>query len=219
MPRAVAARPRDQRGYPVPAITPWQDEVPQFAELSAQRMFLCAVQGRCTVCGLPLGDEPVWRVVDHENAELVAAALTAGTSLINEAPAFEGPAHRACALYSAAVCPYLAGPTARRSQAVSIPNLVIIDKGEARGPAGAVVAFDGCRAELAHGKLAFFYGQPVDMIEYQRGDDLLDSLAAAVRGEPDDLPRAPAWLRDDEGAAQQAFEAEVQKITRQAKPR
>lgn len=214
VPRAVAARPRDERGYPVPAVTPWRDGVPQFAELDARRMFLCAVQRRCTVCGLLLGDGLVWRVVDGENAKLTAAALESGTPLTNAAPAFEGPGHLACMLYSAAVCPYLAGPTARRSRTVAIPDLLTVVKGDARGEGGGVVAFDGCEVELIHGTLAYFYGQAVDMIAYERADDLLAPLAEAMTNDVDGHQPTPALLLTDEEATQQAFEAEVQKIRR-----
>jgi hypothetical protein len=216
VPRAVAARPRDERGYPVPAVTPWRDGVPQFAELDARRMFLCAVRERCTVCGLPLGEGPFWRVVDGEHAELTAAALEGAVPVTNAAPAFEGPGHLACMLYSASVCPYLAGPTARRSRTVTIPDLLTLAKGEARGEGGGVVAFDGYRAELLQGRLAYFYGQTVDMIAYERADDLLEPLAEVLQTDSADLPPAPTWLLDDEDATRQAFDAEVQRMKRRA---
>src|SRR5262249_30614834 len=40
MPPAVAARPRDDRGYPVPAITPWLDGRPMFAATSTSRTLI-----------------------------------------------------------------------------------------------------------------------------------------------------------------------------------
>ena len=114
MPAVVAARPRDVRGYPVPAITPWPDGTPAFAHQSAFRTMICLAQRRCTVCGTKMPSGPVYRTVDGESAELIAVALSAGKLLINMMPAFEGPGHRACMIYSAVLCPYLASPGARR---------------------------------------------------------------------------------------------------------
>src|SRR5215831_16395063 len=108
MPAAVAARPRDDRGYPVPAITPWPEGKPQFAQQSAFRTLVCLAERRCTVCGTKMSPGPVWRVVDDGIAEMVALALDAGKPYFNMAPASEGPGHRACMIYSAAVCPHLA---------------------------------------------------------------------------------------------------------------
>ena len=50
MPALVAARPRDARGYPVPAITPWVDGAPHFAATGTTRTYICAVERRCSIC-------------------------------------------------------------------------------------------------------------------------------------------------------------------------
>jgi hypothetical protein len=78
MPPAVATRPRDSRGYPVPAITPWVDGIPQFASTGLARTFLCAVERRCSICGTEIPDGPVWRVVGGEEAVAIAAVLADG---------------------------------------------------------------------------------------------------------------------------------------------
>ena len=50
MPSAVEARPRDVRGYPVPAITPWEDGEPRFALTDHGRSAECARGRLCSVC-------------------------------------------------------------------------------------------------------------------------------------------------------------------------
>jgi hypothetical protein len=46
MPSAVALRPRDPRGVPIPAITRWESGLPVFREASGERQLLCALQNR-----------------------------------------------------------------------------------------------------------------------------------------------------------------------------
>jgi hypothetical protein len=78
IPPAIASRPSDPRGYPVPAITPWENAVPQFASPSMKRVFLC---GHPTeMHGLRRGDpaQPLWRVVDSGESEMLAEGLAAG---------------------------------------------------------------------------------------------------------------------------------------------
>ncbi|MFE4397402.1 MULTISPECIES: hypothetical protein [Streptomycetaceae] len=57
---------------------------------------------------------PVWRVVGAAESAAIAGALAAGQPYRNLAPTMEGPGHRACMLYAAMVCPYLARSNARR---------------------------------------------------------------------------------------------------------
>lgn len=79
MPAAVAARPRDGRGVPVPAITPWERGVPLFTEASGERQLLCALQNRCSICAAPFDDgEGVWHVVDDQAAKWISYALRRG---------------------------------------------------------------------------------------------------------------------------------------------
>lgn len=73
MPAAVAARPRDERGYPVPAVTPWPDGRPEFARQSTPRTLVCLDERRCVVCGTKMPPGPVYRPVDGEAADLIAA--------------------------------------------------------------------------------------------------------------------------------------------------
>ncbi|WP_224285486.1 hypothetical protein, partial [Streptomyces sp. LS1784] len=121
VPEGVGARPRDGRGYPVPAITPWQGDVPQFALTDHGRSADCALERRCSVCGRFMERGPVWRVVGAAESEAIAGALAAGQPYRNLAPTMEGPGHRACMLYAAMVCPYLARPNARRRASAEDP--------------------------------------------------------------------------------------------------
>jgi hypothetical protein len=116
MPAAVAARPRDARGIPVPAITRWQLGVPQFAEASGTRQLLCAPTHRCSVCGQPTDRaSTVWHVMDGQSSKWIAYALKRGAEPAGEFSTYEVPRHYACMLYTAVTCPFLATPTARRN--------------------------------------------------------------------------------------------------------
>lgn len=86
MPTGIITRPRDERGYPVPAITPWEDGVPQFASTSMGRVFLCVAEHLCTVCGREMKPGPVWRVVDGDEAEMIDTVLSVGKEFLNTAP-------------------------------------------------------------------------------------------------------------------------------------
>jgi hypothetical protein len=91
LPAVLAARPRDRRGYPALAITPWQDGEPQFALTGTARSFVCAAERRCAVCGTPMPPGPVWRVVAGPEADAIATALAAGQPYLNRAATQEAP--------------------------------------------------------------------------------------------------------------------------------
>ncbi|MBB5870206.1 hypothetical protein F4553_003585 [Allocatelliglobosispora scoriae] len=205
MPAAVAARPRDERGYPVLAITPWEDDQPRFAATGTARTYLCAVERRCSVCGTPMAEGPVWRVVSGAEADAIADAIDAGVAYRNAAATVEAPGHRACMLYAAVVCPYLARPTARRGQDTVAADLVAA-KGDKRGLGGAVVAFDELEYRFTDVMLFRFAG----LREFRRHDlgaEQLAELVAAVEAETPTDAVAPAYLLADEDAAERRFEA------------
>ncbi len=207
MPPAIASRPRDPRGYPVPAITPWENGVPQFASLSMRRVFLCVTQRRCTVCGLEVPPGSLWRVVDTEETEMLAEVLAAGIGgkFQNAAPTQEGPGHRLCMIYSAMICPFLGGPEARRSQGADTYGEQI-PRGEARGQKGGIVAYDGCEFRSTPVGPGVVYGHPLDLIEYERGEDLLDELERSLEDDTSaGIGSCPPWLLDDEAAVDAAF--------------
>jgi len=201
LPAAVAARPRDERGYPVPAITPWPDGSPAFAQQSSFRTLICLAQRRCTVCGTTMPRGPVYRVVDDEHADLIGAVLDVGKSLFNAAPAMEGPGHRSCMIYSAIVCPYLASPGARRKIETQ-SGLETLPRGDPRGASGGVAGFDGYSWKVGTRSLEIFFGQPVELLRYTEGTDLVGELDAEIAGERGPVPSCPAYLLDDDAKAE-----------------
>ncbi len=209
-PAAIAARPRDSRGYPVPAITPWVNGIPQFASTGIARTFLCAVERRCSICATEIPDGPVWRVVGGEEAVAIAAVLAGGGTYRNQAPTAEAPGHRACMLYAAIACPYLARPNARRGTTGSAPGLEAI-RGSRRGTGGALVGYQTYEFEYAD-EVRFRFGGLVEFRPHELGAEQLSELAAAVADETVNAAPAPSYLLADEGAAQHAFSAYVRRL-------
>lgn len=212
LPPAIAARPRDPRGYPVPAITPWTDGVPQFGVTSVERTFLCAVERRCSICATVMPPGPVWRVVGEDEAEAIAAAIAEGRPFRNAAPTAEAPGHRVCMLYAAMVCPYLSRPTARRGASGTAPGIEIV-KGARRGSSGAVVghrAYDFTFAET--GGVLFRFDDVVEFLPHEVGAEHAATLPAAIARagrQADTGPdsEAPPYLLADDRAAVRAFAA------------
>jgi hypothetical protein len=150
---------------------------------------------------------PVWRVVDTEETEMLAEVLSRGVGdkFLNMAPTQEGPGHRSCMIYSAMVCPFLGGPEARRGQGANSYGEEI-PSGEARGHKGGVVAYDSCEFRETPVGSGCVYGHPLELLEYERGEDLLDALKEAVDADTEALTgTCPPWLLDDETAVEAAF--------------
>jgi hypothetical protein len=211
MPAAVAARPRDGRGYPALAITPWVDGEPRFAATGTARAYLCAVERRCSVCGTVMPAGPVWRVVAAAEAAAIAAALAEGRPYVNRAATVEAPGHRTCMLYAAVVCPYLARPTARRATDASLPGLTVT-RGDRRGFDGAVVGFDEYEFRHVEDAVLFRFTGLREFLRHQDGSEHLAELRAAIAAEAGGEGRAgahaeaaPAYLLADERAAQDRF--------------
>jgi len=208
MPPAVAARPRDARGYPVLAITPWSNGTPDFAVTSTARILVCAVERRCSICGTPLDKGPLWRVVAAEEAAAIKAAVEAGPGYANAAPTVEPPGHRACMFYAAIVCPYLARPTARRGTGATVPDAQF-HRGDAHGSSdgmtGAVVAFDTYEFEVA-GEVRFRFAGLREFLPYALGDEHMDGLRDAIAAQPVPRDACPPWLLADEDAAERRAE-------------
>jgi len=202
MPAGVAARPRDSRGYPVLAISPWRDEAPVFAVTSAPRILVCAVERRCSICGLGLGAGPVWRVVGADEAAAIAADPT---GFENAAPSVEPPGHLACMLYAAVVCPWLARPNARRRLDAQVVGLDVA-RGDSRGAVGdvggAVVSFRTYDFTAGE-RVEFRYHDVVDFRPHLLGEEHLPALQEATAGEDPPGEVCPPWLLSDEAAAQQ----------------
>jgi hypothetical protein len=204
MPPAVAVRPRDVRGYPVLAITPWHQGTPAFGLTSTERVLICAVERRCAVCGTPMDAGPVWRVVGAEEAVAIGAAGTSPrvSEYANAAATVEPPGHQACMLYASMACPFLARPNARRGGDASIGDFSAA-RGDARGEldgiGGAVVAFGTYEFRLTD-FVTFRFSRLVTYAPHGLGDEHLPALREAIAAEIAAGPRDP-WRYDDEAAA------------------
>jgi hypothetical protein len=205
LPKAIAARPRDGRGYPALAITPWEDGEPRFASTGTARSFICAAERRCSVCGTPMPPGPVWRVVAGPEADAIAAARREGRPYLNRAGTQEAPGHRACMLFAAMVCPYLARPNARRGVPAAASGLNA-ERGAARGLGGAVAGFDEYEAGYQDGRVLFRFAGLGEFLPHEYGAEHLGALAEAVAAEPGGpAPRCPGYLLADEERAERHF--------------
>ncbi|WP_212833538.1 hypothetical protein [Catellatospora sp. TT07R-123] len=200
VPPAVAARPRDERGYPVPAITPWDGGQPRFATTGIARTYICAVERRCSICGLAMAPGPVWRVVAGPEADAIAAALAEPDGYANAAATAEAPGHRTCMLYAAVACPYLAHPTARRGHDAVTPTLAA-SRGDRSTGGGAVAGFADYAFRVQNGMVLFRFTGPAGLRPHTVGAEQLDELRAAIAAEPGPAEPAPAYLGTDEAAA------------------
>lgn len=182
MPQTVQTRPRDARGYPVPAITPWEGEQPQFALTDYGRSAECARQRLCSVCNTLMPRGPVWRVVGAAEAGAMAQALADGRPYRNMAPTLEGPGHRACMLYASMVCPYLARPNARRGLSAQTPNDLTahVVRGEVRGELGAVVGFADYEFAVTDTQVLFRFLDIVEFLPHDTADAHLPELRAEL---------------------------------------
>ncbi|MFF2145559.1 hypothetical protein [Kitasatospora sp. NPDC058190] len=183
MPDGVGARPKDGRGYPVPAITPWQDGQPQFALTDYGRSADCALERRCSVCGELMARGPVWRVVGAAESAAIAEAIAAGRPYRNLAPTMEGPGHRSCMLYASMVCPYLARPNARRKvtagpTADGVTSAAV--RGAARGGTGAVVGFGDYEYAVTETRVLFRFLDVVEFLPHESADEHLAELRAEL---------------------------------------
>ncbi|MFJ8442462.1 hypothetical protein [Kitasatospora griseola] len=180
-PPAVAVRPRDERGYPVPAITPWEDGHPQFGLTDYERSASCARERLCSVCNTLMPRGPVWRVVGGEEAAAIGEALAAGRPYRNMAPTMEAPGHRVCMLYATMVCPYLGRPNARRQvtadQQDAPDDLTAhVVRGAARGELGAVVGFEDYEFAITPSRVLFRFIDPVEWLPHDLAEQQLPNL-------------------------------------------
>lgn len=183
MPPSVEARPRDARGYPVPAITPWDGDEPQFALTDYGRSANCARGRLCSVCDALMPRGPVWRVVGAAESAAIGEARAAGRPYRNLAATLEGPGHRACMLYASMVCPYLARPNARRGLDAQRPDDMTahVVRGAVRGELGAVVGFADYEFAVTGTQVLFRF---LDVVEYLP-HDTADAHLAELRAELD----------------------------------
>ena len=211
VPPAIAALPHDPRGYPVPAITPRDAEGrPTFAITSAARSLICAIERRCSICGTPMPPGPVYRVIAATETEALAAAQAAGRTATNKAPSPEAPGHRACMLFAAFTCPFLARPNARRGQDAEVMGTSLA-RGTARGSStetgsdigGAVAGFADYEFSYTAGEnqVAFVFTGLTELRPHQLGADQIPELTRALADAAPPTETCPPYLLDDEQAA------------------
>ncbi len=184
MPPAVEARPRDARGYPVPAITPWEGGEPRFALTDYERSAKCARDRLCSVCEVLMPQGSVWRVVGAGETGAIGEALAAGRPYRNLTPTLEGPGHRACMLYASMVCPYLARPNARRGLSAQQPDDMTehVVRGAVRGATGAVVGFGDYEFAVTGTQVLFRFLDVVEFLPHDNSDAHLEELRAELAG-------------------------------------
>jgi hypothetical protein len=211
VPPAIAALPHDPRGYPIPAITPRDAEGhPTFAITGAARTLICAIERRCSICGTPMADGPVWRVIAAAETEALLAAREAGRVTTNKAPSPEPPGHRACMLFAAFTCPFLARPNARRGQDAEVMG-ASLTRGTARGSSteagsdvgGAVAGFADYEFSYTAGsnQVAFLFTGLTELRPHQLGADQIPELVATLADLEPPAEACPPYLLDDEEAA------------------
>lgn len=98
MPLAMAKRPRDPRGYPVPWFVPWNPETDgwDFRYQAAGKAEQAVEYGLCWTCGEPFTG--------------TQAAYVVGPMCAVNRTSAEPPSHIECAVYAARACPFLARP-------------------------------------------------------------------------------------------------------------
>jgi hypothetical protein len=101
IPPRIAALPRDERGYPVPAFVAWIDGKPEFRCMDSSFLGKCVREKLCWVCGGKLGK--------HQSF-VIGPMCT-----INRVSA-EPPSHLECATFSVKACPFLTKPNMRRNE-------------------------------------------------------------------------------------------------------
>lgn len=191
MPAAVASRPRDARGIPVPAITRWERGEPVFREASGERQLLCALQNRCSICATQVDQsEGVWQVVDEQAAKWISYALRRGAEPASVFTTYEVPGHYACMLYAAVACPFLANSNARRTIDGELPGLEDdVSAGTRRGALSALVEFATCMVRILPERDGYevVLAQPRTIHTYRDGTELLPLLQAAVDAQQTDV--------------------------------
>jgi len=183
MPPTVGERPRDARGYPVPAITPWEDGEPRFALNDYGLARACALGRLCSVCGKLMPEGPVWRVVGQSEGDAIRDAQESGLEYRNLEPTLEGPGHRACMLYASMVCPYLARPNARRGSSAADPQEELtahVQRGVPRGESGAVAGFADYEYAVTSDRVLFRFFDLIEFLPHEAGQEHLTALRAEL---------------------------------------
>lgn len=190
LPARMARLPRDRHGRPVPWFVAWVDGVPDFRVIGAGRLADAHRFGLCWVCGLPTG--------------AYKAAVIGPMCAVNRVSS-EPPSHRACAVWSARNCPFMASPSMRR-RTTGLPEDATDPAGIGlkRNPGVALVWVTRRVTRVpAPGGHLFNLGDPVEVLWFAQGRPATrgEVLASIDSGLPtlqamadEDGPRAVAAL-------------------------
>jgi hypothetical protein len=100
-PRNIKRLPINKAGYRVPYFAKWIDGEPDFRIVDTEKMRDAIRLTLCWICGQPRG---------------VYGSYVAGPMCAVNRTSAEPPSHRDCAVYSVAVCPFLATPSMVRRE-------------------------------------------------------------------------------------------------------
>jgi len=99
MPLALAKRPKNDKGYPVPWFVPWHDGAWDFRFIRPGKIEEAIQRNVCWTCG--------------ETLERPCAFVVGPMCAVNRTSA-EPPSHVECGVYAAKACPFLARPKLER---------------------------------------------------------------------------------------------------------
>jgi hypothetical protein len=108
VPARLASRPRDDRGYPIPATVLVDSATgkPDFRVTDIHKWVAACSKKTCSLCGDPLGRH---------------LAFLGGPGSFESRYFTDLPMHRECAEYALQVCPYLAVPNFKYSESITAP--------------------------------------------------------------------------------------------------
>lgn len=100
LPARMKKLPLSDKGFPVPFFATWENGIPDFRVVSAEKMASAVRHGKCWICGEPLGAFKAF----------VIGPMCGITRTISDPPS-----HRECATFAAKHCPFMANPAAKRN--------------------------------------------------------------------------------------------------------
>ncbi len=101
MPDAIAALPRNARGYPVPFFVAYVDGKPDFRLVRPETLHEAVERRLCWICGQPLGAQGTF--------------VLGPMCCVNRANS-EPPSHRKCAEFAVQACPFMLRPEMERRE-------------------------------------------------------------------------------------------------------
>lgn len=188
LPPKMANVPIDERGYPVPWFVELIDGKPDHRIMSTLKLRLAVTEGRCWMCGEPLG---------------VFKSFVIGPMCIITRCSAEPPSHLECARYACAACPFLTRPHAHRRQAGLPEHMEMAGNGILRNPGVTCLwttrrhqAYRAGRGQTqGHGGVLFEIGAPSSTEWYAEGRQATRAEVDASRGETNERRGSHPWVR------------------------